>query len=64
MKTLFITDLDGTFLNSKGEVSDFSRELINKMTDEGLLFSAATARSPITSAPILEGLNLKLPAFL
>lgn len=64
MKTLYITDLDGTFLNSKGRVSDFSRELINKMTEEGLLFSAATARSPVTSAPILEGLNLKTPCVL
>lgn len=64
MKTLYITDLDGTFLNSEGEVSEKSREIINKMIDDGLLFTVATARSRVSASRILDSLNLNIPVVL
>lgn len=64
MKTLYITDLDGTFLNSEGEVSEKSREIVNKMIDDGLLFTVATARSRVSASRILDSLNLNIPVVL
>ena len=36
--TLIATDLDGTFLNSKKQVSDINREAISKLKNYGILF--------------------------
>ncbi len=64
MKTLYITDLDGTLLNTKQEISEKSREILNGLLDKGLLFSVATARSPVSALPLLEGLKVNLPLVL
>lgn len=61
---LFVTDLDGTLLNSKKEVSKYSCETLNNLIDKGVNFTVATARTPATVAELLEGLNLKLPVAL
>ena len=62
-KTLFITDLDGTFLNSNCEVSEQSAHIINDLIDRyGLNFAVATARSPATAMPLLSGVNMQLPS--
>lgn len=36
--TLIATDLDGTFLNSKKQVSDLNREAVSKLKNHGILF--------------------------
>lgn len=64
MKTLYLTDLDGTFLNSRAEVTAASGEIINKLTKEGLLFSIATARTYATVIPMFEKVELRLPLVL
>ena len=61
MKTLYITDLDGTLLNSKGGVSDKTKEIINRLSDEGLLFSVATSRSILSAVPLLDGIDVTAP---
>ena len=62
-KTLFITDLDGTLLNSNCEVSEQSAHIINDLIAEhGLNFAIATARSPATAMPLLSGVNMRLPS--
>ena len=45
MKTLYISDLDGTLLNSQGKISDYSIKTINNLINEGMIFTYATARS-------------------
>lgn len=64
MKTLYITDLDGTFLNNDGVVSDESRRIVNALCDKGLLFSVATARSIMTVKELLNGLRISAPIVL
>ena len=64
MKTLFLSDLDGTFLNSKGEISDLSREIISDLTDKGMLFTVATARTYATVTKMFEGISLPCPLVL
>lgn len=64
MRTLYLTDLDGTLLNDKGKVDLQSAKVINKLIDEGMLFSIATARSAATVGPLLKNINIKLPVIL
>ena len=40
---LFISDLDGTLLNGNAEVTEFTRDTLNRLMAKGLNFTAATA---------------------
>lgn len=60
--TLFVTDLDGTLLNSRACLSDFTRDTLNRLTAQGLRFTFATARSVHSALPLLPGLVRTLPA--
>lgn len=53
MKTLYISDLDGTLLGTDSRISARSTELLREATDAGALFTIATARTPATVVPIL-----------
>lgn len=62
---LFVSDLDGTLLNSKAEVSENTRKILNDLIDnKGLKFTVATARTPATAVPILDGIDINLPAVM
>lgn len=58
---LYVSDLDGTLLNSDKEISAYSKEILNKTIDKGINFTVATARTPATTVEILEGVNLNIP---
>lgn len=64
IKTLYMSDMDGTLLNNDGAVSQKSRETINRLVKRGMLFSVATARSLMSVAEILENVDLSAPAVL
>lgn len=61
MKTLYVTDLDGTLLNQAAKVSKRSIEIINRLVEEGMLFTYATARSLVSASVATNGLNAKIP---
>lgn len=61
MKTLYVSDLDGTLLRSNEVTSDYTNEVINRLTSEGMLFSYATARSLVTAKKVTKGIEAKLP---
>lgn len=61
MKTLYLSDLDGTLLNSEQKISTESCKILNSLIENGLLFSYATARSAITSVKATSGLTAKIP---
>lgn len=61
MKKLYITDLDGTLLNSDAELSNCSLEIINSLIKEGVLFSIATARTHATVSEMFNGVALNVP---
>ena len=63
-QTLYISDLDGTLLNRDSVVSPHSIEKINTLLQKGMLFTVATARTPATVVPLLQQLNLNIPAIL
>jgi Cof subfamily protein (haloacid dehalogenase superfamily) len=62
--TLYISDLDGTLMNSKEELSAQTVITINKMIDSGLKFSLATARSFNSAGRIIKPLHLNTPIIL
>lgn len=62
MKTLYLSDLDGTLLRADATLSRFSKRLLGGLIGRGMLFSYATARSFSSASVILRGLDLRLPA--
>ena len=64
MKTLYVSDLDGTLLRKNETISSYTIKTINTLTSSGLLFSYATARSLNTSKKVTEGLNTHFPLII
>lgn len=60
-KTLYISDLDGTLLQSNQKISQRSCQIINSLVDKGMIFSYATARSIHTAKVAAQGLTAKIP---
>ncbi len=61
MKTLYLSDLDGTLLRSDERCSAYTAEVINRFVGAGGLFSFATARSLVTTKKVTAGLNISFP---
>ena len=59
--TLYITDLDGTLLNSDAQLTAFASDTLNAMIAGGLAFTVATARTPVSAGKILAGLTPGAP---
>ncbi len=60
MKTLYISDLDGTLLNKNAKLSQYSENIINELIDKGMIFSVATARSQ-SAVDILKNVKINTP---
>ena len=60
MKTLYVSDLDGTLLDKKAKLSPRSVEIIRKLIDNGMMFSVATARCS-SAIDILKQLDINIP---
>ncbi len=64
MKTLYMADLDGTLLPKGDTLSPHVINTLNALISRGLPFTLNTSRTPRSIAPVLKGLNLKLPIIL
>ena len=53
-KTLFVSDLDGTLLNEKADISDKAADILNDLIENGLNFTFATARTAASALKITE----------
>ncbi|MCM1152217.1 MAG: HAD family hydrolase [Muribaculum sp.] len=60
-KTLYISDLDGTLLNTQAILEPSTIRKLNSLIRRGVTFSVATARTPATVGPLLKDVNLQLP---
>ena len=63
-KSLIISDLDGTLLDSSGKLSEYTIENLNWLMDCGIYFTFATARTIYSAKPITFGLNINVPCIL
>ncbi len=64
MKTLYVTDLDGTFLTPDSRVSSVSASIVSRLSREGAMITVATARTPATVEPLLADTYTRLPAIV
>lgn len=64
MKTLYVSDLDGTLMQPDARISAEATDLLNKSIADGKLFTVATARTPATVSTILSGIDMRLPAIV
>ncbi|MCI8638541.1 MAG: HAD hydrolase family protein [Coprococcus sp.] len=61
---MFISDLDGTLLDSCAEVSEFSTRCLNDLLNQGMHFTIATARTPLSALLILQKIPITIPMIL
>ena len=59
--SLFVSDLDGTLLDGRAELSERTRAGIQTVLDADVPFTIATARSVQSAQQIFDGIELKLP---
>lgn len=62
--TLFIADMDGTLLNPEGKMSKNSEKILKKLISDGLRFTVATARTPLSALTLLENIPITDPMIL
>ncbi|MGH3349143.1 MAG: HAD family hydrolase, partial [Nocardioides sp.] len=61
MNTLILSDLDGTLLGPGAALSTATRDGVNDLVANGLMFTYATARSYVSAARVTDGLDLRVP---
>lgn len=64
MKTLYISDLDGTLLSPDAELTELAKKAINNFCASGGHFSIATARTAATVEGIFKGVRINDPCIL
>lgn len=64
MKRLYISDLDGTLLSPKPEITLHTAEIMNALAKKGMNFTFATARSIYSAVPITSALDINVPCIL
>ncbi|MCO7125389.1 HAD family hydrolase [Sporolactobacillus shoreicorticis] len=64
MKTLYVSDLDGTLLNSQSKLSEYSTKTLNRLTEDGTAFTYATARSLISASVVTKNLRTPIPVII
>ena len=63
-KILFVTDADGTLLNSRTQISLKDRTAINEFINGGGMFTVATGRNISLMRIVADDLKLRLPAIV
>lgn len=64
MKVLYVSDLDGTLITHNERISDYTLNVINGLTEKGLLFTYATARSLASAESAVKGLKHAAPVIV
>ena len=64
MKTLYVSDMDGTLLQPDARLSERTVSMLNEAIASGKLFTVATARTPATVAPLMQRVNMNIPAIV
>lgn len=58
---LIAVDIDGTLLNSKGELTQKTKEKIVEAVNEGVVFTISTGRPIQGVMPLVEKIGLDIP---
>lgn len=63
-KTLYVSDLDGTLLTPREDLSPFTIRGLNRLVEQGVAFTYATARSQHSADVVTRGLTKSLPVII
>lgn len=58
---LIVFDLDGTLLNSRGRISDYTRDTLAELSERGIAYTVATGRTLHASLELLQGHGFQQP---
>lgn len=58
---LFVSDMDGTLLNTQREVTPGVKDAIARAVDAGAIFTVATGRMHKSALPHIKGIGLEVP---
>ena len=62
LRTLYVSDMDGTLLGGDSRLSVGTVKTLNHIIEDmGGLFTVATARTPATVVPLMQGVHARLP---
>lgn len=64
MKTLYVTDLDGTLMRDDKIISNESVAILNRLLAKGIFLTYATARSLSSASKITRNISFKLPVII
>ena len=59
--TLYVTDLDGTFMHNDNSLSTFTIDTLNQLIDQGMLITYATARTFQSAWEITKDIHFNIP---
>lgn len=63
-RVLYVSDLDGTLLNSDKKISAYTAEILNQCIEKGMKFAVATARMPYGCDYRLRAIHMDTPGIL
>lgn len=64
MRKLYVSDMDGTLLSADATLSGYTTGVLNRLIENGLSFTVATARTAASALHILKPLVLNVPMIL
>ncbi len=64
IKTLYVTDLDGTLMRDDKMISDVSVAILNRLLSNGICLTYATARSLHSASKITREISFNLPVII
>ena len=64
MKTLYVTDLDGTLMRDDKTISKESVAILNRLLAQGIFLTYATARSLNSASQITKDISFNLPVII
>ena len=64
IKTLYVTDLDGTLLRDDKIISNESAAILNRLLAQGICLTYATARSFNSASKITRNISFNLPVII
>ncbi|MFI3166689.1 MAG: HAD hydrolase family protein [Bacillota bacterium] len=60
-ETLFVTGLDSVIIDPKNQLLDYSKVELNRLIEDGVMFSIVTMRTPASFLEAVKDINFKLP---
>ena len=64
MRTLYVTDLDGTLMRDDKTISNESVVILNRLFSQGIFLTYATARSLSSASEITKSISFNLPVII